>query len=165
MNSRPRVGQVQSRTGSRIVAWSGHTTEGCVYGDAPFLKEPFWDIALIPVSLAPDAEFRRRGIHPCRKPQLPGPHFKPSRQSEQRRNGTPPIGVAAFALRSGESNRCRHRPRSYSALGDCAAESSPGWRMVCGSGRSEKGYNPRTFWIAERNLLCWPEEGNGIITS
>jgi hypothetical protein len=47
------------------------------------------------------------------------PDFKFSRQSERRRNGMPPIGVSASALHSGESNRYRHRPQSYSALGDC----------------------------------------------
>jgi hypothetical protein len=42
------------------------------------------------------------------------------------RNGTPPIGVAAFASQSRKSDRYRHRPRSYSALGDPAAESRIG---------------------------------------
>jgi hypothetical protein len=31
-------------------------TEGWIYGDAPLLKLPFWDIAAIPVLLAPGAE-------------------------------------------------------------------------------------------------------------
>jgi hypothetical protein len=38
--------------------------------------------------------------------------------------GCPKIGVPVFARRSGESNRYRHRTRSYSAVGDGAAESS-----------------------------------------
>ena len=52
----------------------------------------------------------RRGISSCRKPQLPDPQFEFRRESEQRLNGTPPIGVSAFTLRSGESNRYRHGP-------------------------------------------------------
>jgi hypothetical protein len=62
--------------------------------------------------------------HPCRELQLSDPHFKFSRQSEQRRNGTPPIGVPAFSSRDVESNQYRHRPRSYAALLECAAEPS-----------------------------------------
>ena len=109
--------------------------QGCVYGDAPLLKEPFGDVDTITVLLALGPELTRGRIHLCHEVQLPDPHFKFGRQSEHRRNGTRPIRVFSFALRRGKSNRCRHMTRSYYALGDCAAESSHGWRMVCGSGR------------------------------
>jgi hypothetical protein len=98
----------RARVGSRDGA------ESDIYGDAPLLKQPFWDVAPILVSLAPGAELTRRRIRPCRKLQLPDPQFEFSSESGSERNGTPPIGVSAFALRSGESNRYRHRPRSYS---------------------------------------------------
>jgi hypothetical protein len=81
-----------------------------IYSDAPLFKQPFWDIAPIPVLLAPGAERTRRGIRPCRKLQLPDPQFEFSRESGSERNGMPPIGVSAFAPRSGESNQYRHRP-------------------------------------------------------
>src|SRR5450759_5060098 len=115
--------------GLQRVVGSRYAAQGCVYGDAPFLKQPFWDIEPIPVLLAPGAELTRGGIRPCRELQMSRPHFKFSRQGEQRRNGTPPIGVFALARRSGENRRCRHRPRSYSDWADTAAESSHEWRM------------------------------------
>ncbi len=61
--------------------------------------------------------------------------FEFGSESANGRNGTPPIGVPAFALGGGKSRRYRHRPRSYSALGNSAAGSWRGWHMVCGSGR------------------------------
>ena len=49
---------------------SGGTAEDCIYGDVPLLKEPFGDVDTIPVSLAPDAELTREGIHLYRELQL-----------------------------------------------------------------------------------------------
>ncbi len=72
-----------------------------IYGDAPLLKQPFWDIEPVPVLLTPGVELTRRGIRPWRKVQLPDPQLEFSRESESKRNGTPPVGVSAFALRSG----------------------------------------------------------------
>jgi len=68
-------------TTSQLFQWrrSGSIVEAQVYGDAPLLKQPFWDIAPIPVLLAPGAELTRRGIHLYRELQLPRPHFEFSR--------------------------------------------------------------------------------------
>jgi len=51
-----------------------------------------------------------------RELQLPDPQFELSSESGRGWNGTPPIGVSAFASRSLECTRYRHGPRSYSAL-------------------------------------------------
>jgi len=36
--------------------------EVCVYEDPPLIKQPFWDVEAVPVSLAPVAELSRGGI-------------------------------------------------------------------------------------------------------
>jgi hypothetical protein len=93
---------VSVRSSAAVGSRDGAEVE--IYGDAPLFKQPFWDIAPIPVLLAPGAERTRRGIRPCRKLQLPDPQFEFSRESGSERNGMPPIGVSAFAPRRGESN-------------------------------------------------------------
>jgi hypothetical protein len=100
--------------------------EGWIYGDTPLPEEPFRDIAPIPVLLAPRAELTRGGIHRWSELQLPDPQFELGGENGSGLNGTPPVGVAAFASRS---DWYRHRPRSYSALGDSAGGISHG-RMV-----------------------------------
>jgi len=108
---------------SAYAKWSRNVAEGWIYGEAPRLKQPFWDVYTIPVLPAPVPQFRRRGIHLWRELQLPDPQFKFGGERGSGRNGTPPIGVAAFASQSRKSDRYRHRTRSYSALGHSAAES------------------------------------------
>src|SRR6266704_2749054 len=76
--------------------------EDCVYGDVPLLKEPFGDVDTIPVSVAPDAELTRGGIHLCCELQLRDLQFEFSGECGSTRNGTPPIGIAAFAIENWE---------------------------------------------------------------
>lgn len=71
-------------------------------------------------SSQPGVELKRGRIHQCREVQVLGLQFEFGRERGNARNGTPPVGVAAFAH---VADRCRHRPRSYSALGRCAADS------------------------------------------
>ena len=100
---------------------SGGTAEDCIYGDVPLLKEPFGDVDTIPVSLAPDAELTREGIHLYRELQLRDLQFEFSGSAGAGRNGTPPTGISAFASESWESHRYRHKsdhtPR-WVALGE-----------------------------------------------
>ena len=101
-----------------------------IYGDAPLRKEPFGDVDSIPVLLAPDSEHTRRCIHLWRELQLLGLQFELGGESRSGWHRTPPVGISAFASRSGGSDRYRHRPRSYAAMGGSAAESSHGWRAL-----------------------------------
>jgi len=94
---------------------SGGAAEDGIYGDAPLLKEPFGDVDSVPVLLAPDVEFTRRSIHLCREFQSHDLQLEFSGQRGSTWNGSPPIGVAAFAR---VDNGCRHRSRSYSARGN-----------------------------------------------
>ena len=51
------------------------------------------------------------------------------------RKGTPPVRVAAFASRAGKrkNDRYRHRPRSYSELGDSGTSEPKALVLVIGS--------------------------------
>jgi hypothetical protein len=62
--------------------------------------------------------------------QLAGPQFEFSGQSGTERNGTPSIGVSAFAS---DSDQYRHRPRSYSARGRFCRRILAWRHYVCGS--------------------------------
>src|SRR2546422_7433581 len=89
----------------------GHAgaAEDCVHGDVQLLKEPFGDVDTIPVSVAPDAELTRGGIHLCCELQLRDLQFEFSGECRSTRNGTPPIGISAFAIENWES-RYQHKP-------------------------------------------------------
>jgi len=104
----------------------GSTAEHWIYGQAPLFKEPFWDVDSILIVLAPRAQCTRGGIHLGRELQVSDPYFEFSGKGRRGRNGTSPIGIAAFAFRS---DRYRHRLRSY------AARATPGRlfaRVICG---------------------------------
>jgi hypothetical protein len=70
--------------------WSRGVAEGWIYGEAPRLKQPFWDVDTVPVLPAPGTQFRRRGIHLCRKLQLPDPQFELSSERRGGRDGNVP---------------------------------------------------------------------------
>jgi hypothetical protein len=55
-----------------------------IHGDAPLPKQPFRDIAPIPVLPAPVAELTRQDIHLWRESQLPDPEFEFSCVSGER---------------------------------------------------------------------------------
>ena len=94
--------------------WLRGVAEGWIYGEAPCLKQPFWDVDTVPVLPAPGTQFRRRGIHLCRKVQLPDPQFEFSSERRGGRDGMSPIGISAFASHSWETagitTRADHTP-------------------------------------------------------
>jgi hypothetical protein len=100
------------------LAWLGGGAEVWIYVEAPFRKQPFGDVDTIPVFLAPGVKLTRGGIQLWRELQVSDPQFELGGENRSGRNGAPPIGVAAFARMD---DRYRHRPRSYSALGERAA--------------------------------------------
>jgi len=72
-----------------------------------FLKEPFGDVDTIPVSVAPDAELARGGIHLCCELQLRDLQFEFSGECGSTQMGRPIGKSASFAMENWES-RYRH---------------------------------------------------------
>ena len=65
--------------------------------DIPRVKQPFWDVASVPVLQAPAAEFVRTDIILWRQSQLPDLQFKRGREGGTERNGLAlaPIRIAS----------------------------------------------------------------------
>ena len=87
---------------------SGGVAEAWIYGDAPFLKQPFGDVAPVSVSLAPSTQLNRAGVCVLRESQVPHLHFELGRERRAGPKGLPPIGIAATARHDGESGWYRH---------------------------------------------------------
>jgi hypothetical protein len=71
--------------------------EGWIYSEAPHREQPLRDVDTIPVLFAPGPQLRRRGVPLWCKVQLPDLQFEFSDEHRDVRNGTPPIGISAFA--------------------------------------------------------------------
>ena len=89
-------------------ARSGGAGEEGVDRDAPFFEEPFGDVDAVPILPAPDAELTRRRVHLGLEVQALDLQFEFGGDSWSGRNGTPPIGVPAFAR---GKHRRHHRPK------------------------------------------------------
>jgi len=112
----------------------GYAAEAWIDADAPLLKQPFRDIAPIPIVLTPGSELGGRGIHLCRELQLPDPQFEFSSESGTRRDETPPIGIPTFASDSGRNrHRLDHTP-PWAGPPPESSHSGTGRFAVAGSG-------------------------------
>jgi len=90
-----------------------------------------------------------------RELQLPDSHFKFSRQSGSERNGTPPIGISAFASQNWVSSRYHHRARSYAALEKYDGK-LPNWQLctstaICSRTNRQRARPQRSI---QRNVLA-----------
>ena len=94
--------------GSRWLRGGG---EVWIYGNVPLSKQPFWDVQPIPVLPAPPAQFGRVDIRVCGESQVPDLQFEFSRENWGGRNGTPPVGIAAFARYIGDGGWSCHSSR------------------------------------------------------
>ncbi len=77
--------------------WSRGAAEVCIYGDVPRIKQPFWDIGPVPVSLAPGSQLTGVDIGFWRQSQVPRLHFELGRESwsEPERASATPVRVSA----------------------------------------------------------------------
>jgi len=64
-----------------------------IYGYVPRVKQPFWNVEPVSVSLAPVAELSREDIRLDRESQLPDLQFELGRNTGAGRMGRPQLGL------------------------------------------------------------------------
>ncbi len=70
--------------------------------------------------------------------------------------GRPQLGFPRLCFITGRAGGIAIGPRSYSALGDCTAQSSHGWRMVRGSGRRGDIFGRMAVMVEMHHTGCEP---------
>jgi len=87
MDSRPELPLAKEQCACLLRS----ATEAWIDGCAPLLKQPFRDIASIPILLTPGAELSGRGIHFWRELQFLDPQFESMSESgtEQKKTSSP----------------------------------------------------------------------------
>src|SRR6202022_3218833 len=87
----------------RLVQGLGGAAEVWIHGDVPRVKQPFWDVESVSVSLAPVAERLREDIGLWRQLQLPDLHFEFGRKIWSGLHETAPVRIAAHTSHNREN--------------------------------------------------------------
>lgn len=97
----PHARSVAALKSKRAVVFGGlvpglrGAPEEWIYGDVPWIKQSFRDVAPVPISLAPAAELIRKDIGLWRQVQLPDLQLEFGGKGWSSLHETAPVGIAA----------------------------------------------------------------------